>query len=349
MIAVLGVAVVLLAVRATLPILVERYVNDVLDRSEDYDGSIEEVDLALWRGAYRIEKLRLDHTEKEELRPLIAAERIDLSLRWSALLRGSLVGEVDAYGVVYNVVAGPPHDDDALAQSGEDPSLGERLSELFPFSIDRLEVHSGEIHYLDPHREPKVDIALTKVHLLAENWTNVRGVERERFARAWLRAEAFDSALLVASLETDPWTSPLEFRFAAMSEGIRLTELNDFLRAYGGFDVAEGQLSVYTEVDAKDGRYEGYVKPIVADLDVLSEEPGDGFLGRIWEGVVAAVAEVFENQLSGRQATQIPIEGRWGDLGPEDLLTALGNVLYNAFIQSLAPRLEHPERLAGRD
>jgi hypothetical protein len=346
-IAVLGVAALLLAVRAALPILVERYVDDVLDRGEHYEGSIDEVDLALWRGAYRIEQLRVDHTEKKELRPLIAAERIDLSLRWSALLRGALVGEVDAYGVVYNVVAAPPHDDDALAQSGDDPSLGERLSKLFPFSIDRLEVHDGEIHYRDPHREPKVDVALTKVHLLAENWTNVRDVERERFARAWLRAKAFDSARLVATLEADPWASPPAFRFAAVSERIRLTELNDFLRAYGGFDVADGQLSVYTEVSAEDGRYEGYVKPIVTELDVLSEEPGDDFLDRVWEGFVGVVAEVFENQFSGRQATRIPIEGTWGDPAPDSLLTAIGNVLYNAFIRALPPRLEHPKRLAG--
>jgi uncharacterized protein YhdP len=342
----LSIALIAVGVRAALPELLERYVNRVLDRTENYEGRVEDIDLALWRGAYTIEGLVLDHTQEEELRPLLTAKRVDLSLEWKALLRGELVGEVHAEGVVYNVVAAPPEDDDILAQSGEDPDLAERLSELLPVSLNRLEVQDGEIHYLDPHSSPRVDLALRQVHLLAVNWSNARHREAERFGRAELRATAFRSARFSALLEADPLASPPEFRFEGISEGIDLVDLNDFLRAYGGFDAEKGQLSVYTEIDSSDGRYEGYVKPLVDDLEILGDEEGD-WTKRLWEGFAGLVAEAFENQASGRQASRIPIEGEWEEASP-DLWSALGSVLYNAFIQALPPRLEHPERLSRK-
>jgi hypothetical protein len=255
------------------------------------------------------------------------------------------VGEVDVHGLVYNVVAAPPAADEALAQTGEEPDLAERLSDLFPLSINRLEIHSGEIHYRDPHRSPAVDVALLDVEVLARNWSNVHDRSDERFARAWMRARALQSARLVASLEANPLASPPEFVLALVTEGIDLTELDAFLQAYGGFDAEAGQLDLYVEVEASDGRFEGYVKPVVRDLDVLGEEDErESWLARIWEGVVGVVAEVFENQFSGRQATRIPIEGEWGEMSP-DLVAAVTNVLYNAFIDALPAHLEHPERL----
>ncbi len=52
-----GCVVVLL--RALLPIFLQRYVNRVLDRSEDYEGSVGDVDVALFRGAYTIEAVEI--------------------------------------------------------------------------------------------------------------------------------------------------------------------------------------------------------------------------------------------------------------------------------------------------
>ena len=44
--------------------------------------------------------------------------------------------------------------------------------------------------------------------------------------------------------------------------------MNDILRAYGRFDVAAGQFSVFSQVAVKDGNINGYVKPMFANLKV---------------------------------------------------------------------------------
>src|SRR5688572_70920 len=79
----------LIGVRAVLPIAIERYVNRTLDGMEGYDGRIEDVDLGLWRGAYRIEGIRLVKTDGRVPVPFFSAREVDLSLQWSALLDGA--------------------------------------------------------------------------------------------------------------------------------------------------------------------------------------------------------------------------------------------------------------------
>ncbi len=53
-----AIAAVLVALHFTLPYLVRDYLNDKLADMGDYRGRITDVDLALWRGAYRINGLK---------------------------------------------------------------------------------------------------------------------------------------------------------------------------------------------------------------------------------------------------------------------------------------------------
>jgi len=48
-----ALVLVLIAVHIALPYLVRNYLNDKLANMGDYRGEIADVDLALWRGAYR--------------------------------------------------------------------------------------------------------------------------------------------------------------------------------------------------------------------------------------------------------------------------------------------------------
>ena len=58
-IVVVAIGVLMLAARALLPLWVRAHVNGVLARAEGYTGRVADVDLALYRGAYRIEGLEI--------------------------------------------------------------------------------------------------------------------------------------------------------------------------------------------------------------------------------------------------------------------------------------------------
>lgn len=66
LIIVAAVVIVLVTIRLALPSIVRDYVNDQLMALEAYDGHVDDIDLALWRGAYRIDGIRIVKTGAEQ-------------------------------------------------------------------------------------------------------------------------------------------------------------------------------------------------------------------------------------------------------------------------------------------
>ena len=115
--------------------------------------------------------------------------------------------------------------------------------------------------------------------------------------------------------------------------------------AYGGFDVAAGVLSVYSEVSVKDGAITGYVKPLFRDVHVgangAEEEPKT--LGRrLYQGVVSAASKILKNRPRREVATVVTISGRV-DRPRFSVLEAVGHLLQNAFFKAILPGFE-PQR-----
>ena len=95
---VLGIlAVLLVGARVALPYFVKDEFNRRLMALESYDGHVEDVDLALWRGAYRVDDIRIVKTGSKQPEPFFDAERIDFSVEWRSLLRGRVVAECEMF------------------------------------------------------------------------------------------------------------------------------------------------------------------------------------------------------------------------------------------------------------
>src|SRR5690349_24971792 len=89
----LAVLAVIIAFRLSLPWLVTRYVNNVLDDLQGYRGQIDDVDIHLIRGAYQIDSLKIFKIDGNEEIPFIDIPLMDLSVEWNALLQGKVAGE----------------------------------------------------------------------------------------------------------------------------------------------------------------------------------------------------------------------------------------------------------------
>lgn len=87
----------LVAIRIALPYVLLRFANQRLATMPGYYGHINDLDLAIYRGAYRIESFYLDQVDSttHERTQFIGAELIDLSVEWKALFEGGLVGELE--------------------------------------------------------------------------------------------------------------------------------------------------------------------------------------------------------------------------------------------------------------
>lgn len=149
----IGLAVVLIVVRIMLPFWVRDYVNKTLNELEDYRGHVEEVDLALWRGAYKIREIKIVKRSGDVPVPLFTAPLIDLSVEWAALFHGALVGEINFVKPKVNFVHAPSEED---TQVGLEESWTQKVRKLFPLKINRLTVDGGEVHFRDYHKSSSI-------------------------------------------------------------------------------------------------------------------------------------------------------------------------------------------------
>ena len=97
------------------------------------------------------------------------------------------------------------------------------------------------------------------------------------------------------------------------------------------------------EADAQEGHLAGYVKPLFRNLKVFAvaeDVKEDNVLQFFWQALVGATTTLFKNHLRDQFGTLIPFTGDLSGTTTTEILTAVGNVLRNAFLRAYLPRLE---------
>ncbi|WP_428940694.1 DUF748 domain-containing protein [Fontivita pretiosa] len=335
----LALAALLGAARIFLPTAVRWYVNRVIDRSPLYDGSVGDIDLYLWRGAYSIEDVRIVKTTGNVPVPLFASPRVDFSLQWDALLHRKLVGQITMHRPQLNFVDGQSQGEDQTGAGG--PWL-EIIRDLFPFRINSAELHDASIHFRAFDTDPPVDVYLGELRATITNLTNIYDEVTPLVATVNANGLAMDQARFEYVMKLDPFSYRPTFELAIRLLGLDVTRTNALARAYGAFDFERGWFDLVVELNASEGQVKGYVKPLFRNLKVLSlrrDIPEDNVLEVFWEALVGITTELLENQPRDQFGTMISLRG---DLTDPDtnLLEIIGNILRNAFIRAYLPRLQ---------
>jgi hypothetical protein len=334
---ILTIVALLIVGRLAMPYTIKHFVNKKLQQLPGYGGQIGDVDVHLYRGAYTIHDVDiLKKTNKISI-PFVAAKRVDFSVQWKELKHRAIVGEVELDHAQLNFVKGETKEQD---QTKIDKSWVDVVQDLFPFKINRFEIRDSAVHYVDLARKPQVDVSVTNLHILCLNLTNSRNLTNELPTPFVVHGNSIGGGSLSVTGAANPFVESPRFDVDAKMENVELTALNEFLRAYAKVDVKRGTLSFYTEMAAADGKFKGYVKPLIKDLDIvdLSDDVKNP-VKLFWESFVAGVMKVFKNQPKDRFAAKIPIEGEIK--GPKaSIVETLASVLQNAFIRALSPNIE---------
>jgi len=334
----LWIVVILILVRIALPYVLLHVANDRLAKIPGYHGHIEDLDLAIYRGAYRLDEFYLNKVDSiaHDTTPFIGAGVIDLSVEWRALFHGELVGEleIDRPRVRFTLEKAEPAD-----VAKDTASLGELLNDFMPLSINSLKLRDGRIEYSDPTSSPPVDLALTELEALATNLTSVENEDDLLPSAIKAKANVYQGKFQL-DMELDPLSEQTIFDLNMKLNGVALPELNAFFQAYGNFDVNKGSMDLYTEIATRDGAFSGYVKPVIKDLDVLGkEDKKDGILHKLYEGIVGTAGVVLKNRREDQIATKLPFEGKLDNPNARTW-TAVVELLRNAFIRALEPVID---------
>jgi hypothetical protein len=125
----------------------------------------------------------------------------------------------------------------------------------------------------------------------------------------------------------------------------RTTKMNDMLRAYGKFDVTQGEFGFYSQLRIKNNHIEGYVKPLISGMKVYDPEQDKekSFFHKLYEEIVGGVAKLLESHRTNDVATQANISGEVGSASAS-VFQVIGKLFENAFIKAILPGFD---RVAG--
>ncbi|MDC0008282.1 DUF748 domain-containing protein [bacterium] len=320
------IIVLLIVIRLSLPVIVKNYVNDVLSDIPGYYGQVEDIDIALYRGAYVIQGLYLNKVDAGSKVPFLDFDQTDISVEWGAILDGKVVSEIIMTNpkVIYVF-------EDQEGEEVQTEAWTKALTDLVPIDVNRFEVINGTVAFVETEADPTIDLNLHNIQLVANNLRNV--IQEERILPSEVKATAISvgdgNLKLEGKMNLVKEIPDMDVSFSL--EDADVTALNDFTNHYAKIDFNSGALEVFGEIAIADGYLKGLVKPIIENGKLIGKE--DSFLSTLWEGFVGFFKFVLKNQKNNTLATKIPIEGDLNNVGTKILPTVSG-IFKNAWIQA---------------
>lgn len=345
-----GIVVLLIALHIALPYMVRDYLNDKLANMGDYRGQITDVDLAWWRGAYKINGLKIVKVDGKVPVPFVNAPLIDLSVSWHSLWYDhAVVAQVKFFKPEINFVDGGANKQNS--QTGQGTDWREQLGKLLPITLDEVQINDGRISFRNFNSKPPVNMNATDVNASIHNLTNVVDKEGKRDARFEGKALLLGHAPLETTATFDPLSNFEDFEFRLRAKDIELKSMNDFASAYGKFDFNAGHGDVVIEAKAKKAQVNGYIKPLLRDVEVFNwqqdvENKNKSIFRSVWEALVGGTETVLKNQAKNQFATKVELSG---NVHQQNIsaFEAFLQILRNGFVQAFNARYERPKPDAG--
>jgi hypothetical protein len=341
---VLALVVVALVARALAPGYVQRAINRRLSAIPGYSGHVGNIRLHLWRGAYRIDDIEIVKSNGKVSEPFFSANRIDFSVAWSDVLHGRFVSDIQVKDGRLQFLRGKTEE---TSQLSADKRWQDAINDIFPIDIAHLEIKGGVLRYIDETKEPRVDVAVQEIEVIATGLRNRPSKTDEGFpATIDIAGRSLGNGQLRLHARLEPLADQAHFELAVELKKVSLPALNDFLRAYVGIDASKGELTMFGQMAMQKGHYEGYVKPFLEHVDFKNFDNDKKSLGqRIWKGAAVAVIQLFKNSETKQLATRVPFSGDTDGMDVKMFRTIV-NGLHNGFVKALIPSFEgttHPD------
>jgi len=328
----LALAIVVVYVWFAAPYWTRDYINRGLSNLPDYTGRVEGVRIHPITASIDVYDFHIDKKGGDIPVHFFYSPRWNVSLQWSELIHGVLRASVLIFNPRVNLVNGPSTGQSQVGISGV---WVDAIKAIIPWRVNQLEVIDGDVHFLDFHADPQVDLELSKLNLDAENMSNSKHLKVPLPATVKITG----NPLLTGSVEMDMAIN-FDEKYATFTQTFRMEHVpavgaNSALQKYLKVRVKSGQIGLYCELTGDKGVYHGYVKPFFGNLEFEPKPSDQGNVGAVWSGVLNTVKGLFEND-QHVIATETPISGRVDD--PKiDTWSAIGGVLWNAYIEALRP------------
>lgn len=319
--------------RLLLPYILEKYVNKTLNDIPGYVGYVEDIDVALYRGAYVIKNLKLDKENATLDVPLLNFPKADISIEWKSLLQGRIVSEIILHSPEVNYIF---EDQKKKTPAGE-PKVKDwtdALTNIVPIKINHIQVHDGTFNFVQFSTDPHINLVMQDINLQATNLRNIRNTEETLPSSINASAISFGNGIVNLNGRIDLMKRIPDLDMEFTLEKADVTALNAVTTKTAGVDFASGTFELFAEAAIADGYLKGYLKPMFINTKLIGDED-QGFFEKLWEGFTGVFKFLFKNQGTDTLATKAPFEG---DLNNVDtnVLSTIFNIFNNAWIQAFS-------------
>ena len=151
--------------------------------------------------------------------------------------------------------------------------------------IDQGTIEKSEFGFVNKSTNPPYRVFIAGTDIDLKNWSNQLS---EGTAVVKLNGMFMGSGATHIQGAFRPETKSPDFDLSLRVQKTQVKSMNDLLRAYGGMDVVSGVFSVYSEMTVKDGKVDGYLKPLFKDLEAYdpAQDQDKGLLKKIYEKTI---------------------------------------------------------------
>jgi hypothetical protein len=335
----IALVILVIGLRLALPYIVLRYLNRTLADLGDYTGRVEDVNIALLRGAYQIEGLTIEKIDGEHRQPFLLIPLMDLSVEWKSLFKGAIVGEIETYRPELHFSFSK---NEADRQTGEEVDWVTLVKELMPIQINRFAVYDGQVAMLSLFDGVKEDVALKGLQAEIRNIRNVDEVAKPLPSPVVATGDVPGyGGTLKFNADFNLLKDLPDFDYDLRFDNLQLTKLNGLAKHYTGVDFERGTVSLYSEMAMREGQFNGYFKPLTNDMKIFGWNEGDGrTVGQFFKELLAEGAtEILENQRADQFATRVPLQGNVMKYRT-DGWSILINILWNAYVSAFRGQVD---------
>ncbi len=201
-----------------------------------------------------------------------------------------------------------------------------------------MKLTDANVSFVNKDTAPNYRVFLANTNLSIENFSNQKS---EGYGHAHLTGRFMGSGQTLVDVVMRAENNGPDLSLNAKIENTDVRAMNDLLRAHAKVDAASGVLSVYSEINVKNGRVQGYVKPLFKDLNIYDKEQDEDkkLSAKLKEKAADLVAKVFKNRKTEDVATVGKVEGPLQN-PKASTWEVLVNLVRNAFFQAILPGFE---------
>lgn len=245
---------------------------------------------------------------------------------------------LDRARIDYVHSAATSHTEKRRAKKVADKAKEANRNPSIKIMVEHGKVQNSEMGFVNQAASPDYRVYISEMNLEMDNFSNRL---EEGTGTVKVTGKFMGSGPTVMKGTFRPEKPNPDFDLHVKIVKTKVVAFNEMLRAYGDADTKAGTFAFFSELSVKDNRIEGYVKPLLKDVEVYdpAQDKDKTMTRKIYEAVVGGVLGLMENAPRDEVVTVTDLSGPV-ESPQANTWQVVEKLVQNAFFKAILPGFE---------